>query len=107
MFGHAYTFSSFINPSKKQFPLLKLLDIIPEKYSFFETVLITINDNLVHRYLNGQINYSSIHSNILNIIKKPYFKKYYKLEPKNIYDIKKIIKITKTYLDNNIKKYNV
>ncbi len=97
----------FINPSKKQFPLLKLLDIIPEKYSFFETVLITINDNLVHRYLNGQINYSSIHSNILNIIKKPYFKKYYKLEPKNIYDIKKIIKITKTYLDNNIKKYNV
>ena len=71
----------------------------------FETVLITMNDSLVEKYLNNQINYVSIQSNIINLIKNPYFKKFYKLKPKNIYDIKKTIKITKNYLNKNLKIY--
>ena len=39
------------------------------------------------------------------MVKKPFFKKYYKLKPKNIYDIKKMIKITKIYLNSNIINY--
>ena len=42
---------------------------------------------------------------ILNLIKSPYFKKFYKLKPKNIYDIKKTIKINKNYLNKNLKIY--
>ena len=60
---------------------------------------------LVNKYLNGKINYISIQKNLLNLIKKPYFKKYYKLKPKNIYDIKKMIKITKNYLKKKLKYY--
>ena len=96
----------FLVPKKKIFPLLSLIDLIPENSSYFETILITINDNLVHKYLNGQINYKSIQMNILRLINKPYLSKYYKLKPKNIYDIKKMIIITKKYLEGNIKFYD-
>ena len=95
----------FILPNKKKFPLLSILSLLPEKNTYFETILITLNDNLVDKYLNGKINYISITRNLLRLIKSPYFLKYYKLKPKNIYDIKKMIKITKNYLDIKIKYY--
>ena len=95
----------FEEPKKDKFPLLALLEILPEKTSFFETILISLNDLLVHKYLNGSINYISIKSNLLKHIKSPYFKKYYKLKPKNIYDIKKISMLTKNYLEKNLTKY--
>ena len=97
---------NFSTPKKKIFPLLSIIDLIPENTSYFETILITINDNLVYKYLNGSINYKSIHMNILRLINKPYLSKYYKLKPKNIYDIKKMITITKKYLEGNIKFYD-
>ena len=95
----------FEEPKKDKFPLLALLEILPEKTSFFETILISLNDLLVQKYLNGSINYISIKSNLLKHIKSPYFKKYYKLKPKNIYDIKKISMLTKNYLEKNLTKY--
>ena len=95
----------FILPNNNKFPLLNIIPIIPEHDSYFETILITINDHLVDKYLNNQINYISIHMNILNLIKKPYFRKYYKLKPKSIYDIKKMINETRTYLNLYTKYY--
>ena len=89
-------------PSIKQFPLLSLIDLIPESTSYFETILITINDNLVHRYLTNKINYISIHLNLLRLIKRPFFKKFYKLKPKSIYDIKQMINVTNKYLKKNM-----
>ena len=93
-------------PNIKKFPLLSIIPLIPEKTSYFETILITLNDSLVEKYLNNQINYISINKNLLKFIKNQYFFKYYKLKPKNIYDIKKMIKLTKSYLDINIKYYD-
>ena len=97
---------TFEMPDTKKFPVLSIIDTIPECTSYFETILITINDTLVNKYLNNQINYISIQKNLLNIIKNPYFKKYYKLKPKNIYDIKKMIIQTKNYLNKNIIYYD-
>ena len=71
----------------------------------FETILITLNDYLVYKYLKSEINYISIHLNLLKLIKSPFLKKYYKLKPKNIYDIKKMIKITNSYLEKKIVHY--
>ena len=95
----------FENPKIKQFPLLKILDYIPENFTYFETILITINDNLVYKYLNHSITYISIHLNLLRLIKSPFFKSYYKLKPKNIYDIKKMINVTNNFIENKIKNY--
>ena len=88
----------FILPNIKKFPLISLIDKIPDNDSYFETILISLNDILVDKYLNGEINYISIQKNLLKLIEKPLFKKYYKLKPKNIYDIKKMILITKIIL---------
>ena len=91
---------NFINPDKKKFPLLNLIKIIPIKNSYFETILITINDELVMRYLRGEINYFSLNNNLLNMIKKPYFTKYYQSSPNNINDIKSMVNKVKNYLNN-------
>ena len=62
----------FIKPREKQFPLLSVINMLPDKNSFFETILITLNDDLVHKYLNGEINYISIQKNILSLINRPF-----------------------------------
>ena len=87
----------FLLPDKK-FPLLSIIPLIPNKPSYFETILVTLNDLLVEKYLSNEINYVSIHKNLLSLIKTPYFTKYYKLKPK-IFMIKNIIKISKNYLN--------
>ena len=95
----------FEKPNKTNFPLLSVLDLIPDRASYFEIILITLNDELVLKYLEGKINYISIINNIIYFIKSPYFRKFYKLKPKNLYDINKIINITKNYLFSNIRYY--
>ena len=96
---------NFLIPNKEKFPLLSIINKIPDNDSYFETILITINDELVYKYLNNEINYKSLQLNIIRLIKSPYFYKFYKLKPNNVYDIKKIILITKKYLNKNIKYY--
>ncbi len=93
---------NFSKPNKKKFPVVNLLDLIPKKNSYFETILITINDYLVNKYLKGEINYHSLNSTLIKLIKKPYFTRYYKFAPKNITNIKFMIKRVTTYL-NKIK----
>ena len=93
---------NFIEPDIKKFPLLSILK---KNYinSYFETILITINDELVKKYLNNQISYISIQKVLLNLIKKPYFAKYYRSSPNNINDIKIMVKITTDYLNKYLK----
>ena len=93
---------NFIKPDVKKFPIIKILKLLPKKTSFFETILITINDYLVDKYLNGSINYHSLNVNLIKLIKTPYFTRYYYISPKNIIDIKIMVKKIVTYL-NKIK----
>ena len=96
---------NFSIPKVNNFPLLKILNLIPENETYFEIILTTLNDNLVNKYLNDRINYISIQKNLLYFIKCKFFKKFYKVKPLNINDVKKMIKITNNYLNKNIKLY--
>ena len=96
----------FEKPNIKKFPLLSIIDLIPEHNSFFETILVTINDCLVHKYLKNEINYISLQLNLLKLIKSPFLVKFYNLKPKNIYDIKKMINITNNYIKKEIIYYD-
>ena len=98
-----YNNLNFTVPKINNFPLLKILKLIPDKDSYFEIILTTLNDNLVDKYLNGKINYISIQKNLLFFIKCTFFKKFFNMKPFNINDVKNMIKITNIYLDNNIK----
>ena len=95
----------FTEPKEKDFPLLSIINYIPEKTSYFETILTTLNDELVKKYLEGKINYISLIKNLIYLIQCPFFKKYYKLKPKNIYDINNVTEVTKKYLFLNLKHY--
>jgi len=97
---------NFTKPDYNRFPMLSIIKKIPKNDSYFETILITLNDSLVDKYLKGEINYISIQKNLLNLIESTYLKKYYKLKPKSIYDIKRMITITNNYLNLNLKYYN-
>ena len=95
---------NFIQPNNKKFPLLKLLDN-NFKNTYFEIILISINDELVKKYLDNRISYYSIQKILLKLIKKPYFTKYYNSVPNNIKDIKNMVKKTTLYLNNYLAKY--
>ena len=86
--------------------MLSIINLIPNNTSYFETILIALNDSLVGKYLNSEINYASIYRNLLRLIKSSFFKKYYKLKPKNIYDIKNMINVTNKYLNKQIRFYD-
>ena len=90
---------NFKKPDAKKFPVVKLLNKVPCKPSYFETILISINDFLVMKYLKGDINYLSLNNNLVTLIKKPYFTRFYKSNPKNIIDIRIMVKKVVSYLN--------
>ena len=45
---------NLMNLDNKKFPLIKILDIIPDKSSLFETILISVNDELVNLFLKKE-----------------------------------------------------
>ena len=96
---------NFLKPKIKHFPLLSIINLIPNRTSFFETILITLNDLLVEKFLKNKIKYISIEKILLKLLKKPYFIRFYKLKPRNIYDIKKMVIITELYLEKNLNIY--
>jgi len=88
---------NFIKPNLNNFPLLRILNYNFNN-TFFEIILVTINDTLVKLYLEKSIKYISIHKLLIKLLKKPYFVKYYDTSPKNINDIKNMVNKVKKYL---------
>ena len=70
-----------------KFPLVRLLNKLPKHSSLFETVLITINDYLVYRFLEKKINFRKLTELIYKISDLKEFQKFKKIKPKNIDDI--------------------
>ena len=93
---------NFVKPNIKNFPLLKILNY-KFRNTYFEIILVSINDALVKNYLANKIPYIAIHSKMLELLKKPHFAKYYSSSPKNIKDIKFMVEIVNQYLIKNLK----
>ncbi len=88
---------SFLKPSTQKFPLLKILEY-NFKDTYFEIILVSLNDALVKMYLENSIKYISIHKLLLKLLKNQYFIKYYKLSPNNINEIKNMVKKVNKFL---------
>ncbi len=78
------------NVNLKRFPSIKILDYLPNRYSLFETVLVSANDELVNLFLKKQIKFTDISKKLLKIIRSQKFKKFKVLKPKKIDDIIKL-----------------
>ena len=76
--------------NKKKFPLIKILSMIPDQLSLFETVLVSANDELVSLYLNNKITYMDIAKILLKTLKSNEFTRYKKIKPNKISDIIKL-----------------
>ncbi len=70
-----------------KFPLLKLLNKLPNKSSLFETVLITINDFFVYKFLEKKINFLELNKLIYKFSNLKEFQKFKKIQPKNLKEI--------------------
>ena len=87
----------------RRFPLTKILNNLPEKSSLFETILVSINDKLVELFLDNKIKYTDISKKMHNILRLKNLKKYKMINVKNINEIIKINKETKSKVEQIIK----
>ena len=85
--------------NSKRFPSLKILNYLPLKYSLFETVLVSANDELVNQFLKKQIKFTDISKKLLNIVRSQKFKKYKGLQPKKIDDIIKLNRYVRSIIN--------
>ncbi len=72
---------------KNKFPLVRLIQKLPNNSSLYETVLITINDYLVYKFLEKKINFQKLIKLIHKISNLKEFQKFKKIQPKNLKEI--------------------
>ena len=88
-----------INPTK--FPLIKVIKMLPNSSSLFETILVSINDKFVELFLRNEIKFTDISKKMNKMLKLKSLKKYKKIKPKNIEEIIKM----NTKIKNDIKYF--
>ena len=60
---------------------------MPEKFSLFETILVSINDELVRQFLNKKIKFTDISKKMNSILNLNEYKKFKMKKVKNLSDI--------------------
>ena len=77
----------FSKPNIKKFKSLKLLKKINNQNTMFETLLISVNDELVNQYINNNIKFLEINEKLIQILKHKKYSNLIKKKPKKISDI--------------------
>ena len=75
----------YANP--KKFPIIKILKMLPNNTSLFETILVSINDKFVDLFLNNKLKFTDISKKMNKMLNLYSLKKYKKIKPKNIEEI--------------------
>jgi len=73
----------------KKFPVVKILNLLPNGHSLFETLIVSTNDVLVEKFLEKKIKFIDISRILLLVIMNKNYSKYKRVMPKNIDDIVK------------------
>tara|TARA_B100001057_G_scaffold469075_1_gene529026 strand:+ start:22 stop:1191 length:1170 start_codon:yes stop_codon:yes gene_type:complete len=81
---------NFQKVDSKKFPVIKILKKITEKNSLFDTILVSINDELVSLFLKNKINFLDISSKIQLLINSPFFLKFKHQKPNYLAQIEKL-----------------
>ena len=71
-----------INP--KKFPVVNIINKLPNRDSLYESVLVSTNDELVKLFLSKKISYSQMLLRLLNLISQKELLKYKSIEPKKL-----------------------
>ena len=81
---------NFKKLNKIKFPAIKILNLIPKKNSLFETVIVSVNDELVNLFLKKKITFHKLRKSLMKILKLKEFQNFKKKKPKNINEINKL-----------------
>ena len=73
-----------------RFPACKILNIISEEDSLFETIIVSANDKLVKLFLDDKIKFTDISNILLKICSISEFKQFKSKKPKNIDEINEL-----------------
>ena len=87
------------NINSLNFPLIKIVNEMPNQDSLFETVIVSANDYLVNLFLNKKIKYIDIIKILLKISKMKVFNKFKKLNPNTVSSIFETKNITIKIID--------
>jgi 1-deoxy-D-xylulose-5-phosphate reductoisomerase len=90
------------NVNVKKFPTIKLLKKLPENNTLFETVLITINDYLVYKFLDNKISFEELNDMLIKFTLSKDFSKYKKIIPKNLKQINDIRKLVSLKMNQKV-----
>ena len=88
------------NVDLSKFSTVKILNNLPKYPSLFETVLITINDYLVYKFLDKRISFKKLIFLINKITKLKEFQKYKKIKPKKPEDIHRLNAYVSSKMDS-------
>ena len=89
------------NVNVTRYPMIKLLNFLPDNHSLFETVVVATNDKLVELFLNNKIKFTDIQKKLFKTIKKKEFQKFKKILPSNISDITNLNYYVRLKIDEN------
>ena len=78
---------NLIKIDPKRYPMIKLLNLLKEKHTLYDTIVVSANDVLVELFLQKKIKFTEINIKLFKFIKEKEFLKYRKIYPQNINDI--------------------
>ena len=81
---------NFNKVDSKKFPLIRVLNDISNKNTLFETLLVSINDELVDQFLKKKIKFEDISRKLKQIINHKIFSKYRSKRVNNLGQIEKL-----------------
>ena len=81
---------NFIKVDTKRYPSIKILKTIPKKISFYETVIVSANDELVDLFLEGKIIFQDIVKYLYKILQMKEFLKFKNRVPKKYEELIKL-----------------
>ena len=88
----------------KKFPIIRILKMLPNNTSFFETILVSMNDKLVDLFLNNKIKFTDISKKMNKMLNLYSLQKYKKIKPRNIEEIIKMNTKIRSDIEYLIKK---
>ena len=95
---------NFDKVNSKRYPMIKLLNILPQKTSLFETVIVSANDALVQLYLEKKITFIEINKFLFQLVHSKKFKKFKSISPRKVNDIIKLSNYVRLIINKKVYK---
>ncbi len=91
------------NVDTKKFSFVRILEKMSKYSSLFETILITVNDYFVYKFLKKDISFEKMIFLINKFVNFKKFQKYKKIKPKNVEDIYRL----RDYVSSKMNSFSI